>query len=337
MSGFSERMRRWFSSGNVPPEPAAPRESRNMRFGNAHALVVGVGADLPGTVDDATALRDILVDPDRCGYKWDNVCLLTSQAATRDAILQAMDALAGTADADSSVVVYFSGHGSRSMVAGGECYHLMPYGYDVAALDDTCIGGDEFTRRLALIRSKKLLLLLDCCHAGGFSLQKTPWLQKSPLPAPEQILSRGAGRVVIASSRADELSLAGSPYSVFTLALLEALSGSGASTKDGLVYASDLALYTHAMVKKRTSDRQSPILNFSEADNFAVAWYAGGATEPKAPPVPETARIEDGTGGMSPVQPGIFVQPGWTVGNVINISGSTTANLGKSSDKSKDD
>jgi hypothetical protein len=35
----------------------------NQIFTNGYALLIGVGADLPITVKDATALRDVLINP----------------------------------------------------------------------------------------------------------------------------------------------------------------------------------------------------------------------------------------------------------------------------------
>ena len=37
-------------------------------FSNGYALLIGVGADLPVTVKDATALRDVLVNQNRAAY-----------------------------------------------------------------------------------------------------------------------------------------------------------------------------------------------------------------------------------------------------------------------------
>ena len=48
-------------------------------FGQGHALVIGVGADLPNTVDDAIGLADILKDPTRCAYPPNQVHLLTAE------------------------------------------------------------------------------------------------------------------------------------------------------------------------------------------------------------------------------------------------------------------
>ncbi len=58
-----------------------------------HALLIGVGGDLPMTVSDATALRDVLVDPSRAGYPGEQVELLGEETATRQKILEACDRL----------------------------------------------------------------------------------------------------------------------------------------------------------------------------------------------------------------------------------------------------
>lgn len=262
---------------------SASAQTLPIQFSDGHALVVGVGDDLPGTVDDAKAIHTILTDPGRCGYPREQVRLLTGRDANRAAVLSALNHLASTTTSTSTVIVYFSGHGYRLRTQTGWCYFLLPSGYDTMQLEETTVDGETFRQCLTDIRVKKMLLLLDCCHAGGIEVSKAPGFEKAPLPAASGAeLGEGQGRVVIASSKAEEVSLAGRPYSFFTRALLEALAGEGASVKDGYVRASDLALYTHKVVSNRTRGRQNPILHFRKADDFAVAYYSGGEKEPKA-------------------------------------------------------
>ena len=106
-------------------------------FEQGHVLVIGVGADLPNTVDDAGGIADILKDPARCAYPHGQVHLLTGEQATRDAILSALDTLARSTDAQSAVLVYFSGHGYRVASPTGEFYYLMSHGYDPNRLYQT--------------------------------------------------------------------------------------------------------------------------------------------------------------------------------------------------------
>lgn len=289
-------------------------------FNQGFALVIGVGADLPNTVDDAVGLAEILKDPTRCAYPPDQVHLLTSEDAHRQQILAALDRLAQSTSSQSTVVVYFSGHGYQAISPTGEFYYLMPNGYDLHRLYQTAIRGGEFTDRLHAIPARKLLVLLDCCHAGGVGEAKAPRLQltKSPLPSEAQsLLTEGAGRVLIASSQEDESSFAGKPYSAFTLALIEALCGTGVAKQDGYVRVADLALHAREMVPGRTNGRQHPIIHFEQADNFVLAYYAGGDTQPKAVRFAVEPEIEPEPGAWT-----TFDQHDQTIhGPQVNVAG----------------
>ena len=291
-----------------------------MLFDQGYAVIVGVGPDLPNTVDDARGLANILKDSDRCAYPPDQVHLFTGEQATRDAILSALDTLSHLPVSQSTVLVYFSGHGYQATTSIGEAYYLLPHGYDVQRLSQTAISGQEFTDKLRAIPAQKLLVLLDCCHAGGVGDAKAPGLElaKSPLP-PEAttLLAEGSGRVLIASSQEDELSYAGRPYSAFTLALIEALAGTGVAKKDGYVRVADVALHAREVVPGRTRQRQHPILHFEEDDNFVLAYYAGGDTQPKGLPFDVEPEIEPEPGAWT-----VFDQRDQTVyGPQTNIAG----------------
>jgi WD40 repeat protein len=287
-----------------PGESSAVRRSRkktvepaSTAFNNGYAIVVGIGADLPVTLDDATAVADLLRDASRCAYPPSQVRLLAGERARRDAILSALDWLSEVAGPGATAVVYFSGHGLET-----PDYYLLPYGYELTDLPGTAIPGALFTDKLRAIQAGKLVVLLDCCHAGGQAEAKGWPGIKSPLPptiAAE--LARSSGRVVIASSRKDEVSWTGQPYSVFTTALLEALAGYGAFEQDGYARVLDLALWVGRKVPERTQDQQHPIVKVSHLeDNFALAWYAAGDKRPR--PFDWTADVPSITPGLDPAQ-----------------------------------
>ena len=207
-------------------------------FSLGYALLIGVGADLPVTVQDATALRDVLIDPNRAAYSSEQVKLLTEHSANRQGILDAFGQLIERVNRnpDATAIVYFSGHGGRIERLNEPAeYYLVPYGYDPSRRADTAVLGREFTAKIEAIRSRKLVVLLDCCHAGGVPALKdanetsvkspVETFVKSPVP-PDllNVLESGSGCVVIASSREGEESYTGTPYSVFTACLLEATS-----------------------------------------------------------------------------------------------------------------
>ncbi|MBD2543003.1 caspase family protein [Planktothricoides raciborskii] len=96
-------------------------------FQQGFALVVGVGGDLPNTIDDAKGLANILKDEGRCAYPTNQVNLLVSEAAIRENILSGLDNLAQTSNPDATVVIYFSGHGYHVETSIGSQYYLMPF------------------------------------------------------------------------------------------------------------------------------------------------------------------------------------------------------------------
>jgi hypothetical protein len=273
-------------------------------FSPGYALLIGIGADLPVTVQDAQAFYDVLIAPDRAAYPPEQTELLTEAEATRTHILKAFDRLAKRANSDpqSTAIVYYSGHGGR--IKRGRKppeYFLVPYGCDPAKLQTTAISGLEFTKKIEAIKSRKLLIILDCCHAGGVPALKqlSTTFVKSPVPSTLlDVLGEGSGRVVIASSRDDEYSYTGLPYSIFTTCFIEALAGQGAVKRDGFARILDVLIYLFEQVPKRTADQQHPFVKkmLDLGDNFAICYYAGGSKAvtgevAQVAPTPRPARL----------------------------------------------
>lgn len=280
-----------------------------MRFENGYALIIGVGADLPCTVRDAQAVAQFLTDPTTCAYPPEQVQLLTEEKATCQQVLASLDTLAKQTNRDSTVVIYYSGHGLE--VDGFiKSYFLLTNGYDTKRLAETTLPDQQFSERLRTIPAKKVLVLFDCCHAGGFDFTQAP-LHKAPLP-PRTIeqLGKGDGYAFIASCRSDEKSLASRPYSVFTAGLLHALSGVSVAKQDGYVRLTDLSAYLSRYVPTTAAQlikdhAQNPVLELERADNFPIAFYAGGETQPKQVAFPELVLSEEEQ--PSPARPSMQV------------------------------
>ena len=233
---------------------------------NQYAVLIGMGADLPVTIDDALGLQKVLVDPLRCGFPPANVTTLTGSQAYRSAILDALDQLVRSVDAESTVVIFFSGHGlTMHGPDNARSTYLIPFGFDEHDPVATAISDAEFARSLKQLRSKKVLVLLDCCHARGIAADavKAPGatppsatLVSVALPqAIKQIATAdapdGGGRVVISGSMASEFSLTGQPYSLFTRAIIGALCGEQYKDKEPdseYVTTSDIAGYAREKV-----------------------------------------------------------------------------------------
>lgn len=268
--------------------PKSPTENISQ-ISNAYALVIGVGdymhdrySNLPATVRDAQTIAGVLTDPNRCGYPRDNVQIISGEQATVDGIRNALKTLSESTNPQSNVFVYFSGHGGCALENGNWRAYICPREADPNKLIDSAISGDNFSTILKIIPARRMLIVLDACHASGSIDLKavdgtTTW--KAGLPENYyESLSQGSGRVVIASSKADQASFVRSQgdLSVFTWHFREALMGKAAVRGDGLIHVLDIFHYVNEMVQKERPD-QTPILKVSDMDlNFAIALDRGG-------------------------------------------------------------
>ncbi|WZO96070.1 caspase family protein [Isosphaeraceae bacterium EP7] len=275
-----------------------------------HAVIIGVGDDLPVTIGDAKAVANLLMDSRRCGYPAGQVRVLVGGAVsatdrpTRENILAALDDLAERCcrDEESIAIVYYSGHGGKRADVGQ--YYLLPEGFDPDDFARTAITDAEFCEKIRRIPAKGVLVLLDCCHAGGISsvgqaskgsTRDSSFVDGPFLPDYSELGGMN-GRAFISSCGRDQKSWFGKHYSVFTEALLEALAGYGCRQRDGRAYFLDVLHWISQSVPKRARGDQIPILDTSQLTiNFPLAFYAGGELLPKgldwAGPVPQPANI----------------------------------------------
>jgi hypothetical protein len=140
----------------------------------------------------------------------------------------------------------------------------------------------EFTAALRAIQARKLVVVLDCCHAGGLGEVKD---FRSGLSSPTlEQLQAGFGRVIVASSLGSESSWVrpGEDHSLFTKHLLAGLRG-GAPAPDGLVRIFDLFHYLQPRVTAEQPN-QHPLLKAEVGENFPIALCLGGKGAGAAPP-----------------------------------------------------
>ncbi len=262
------------------------------QFDNAFGLIVQVSTyqhvpPLPA-VDDAAALAVLLTDPDRGGYQSDHVRLLLDTEATRARFLSALGELAERTDADSTVFLYFSGHGGHVGSGPHAGEYLLPVDAvypDDEALAASAVSGEQLTSALRAIAARKVVVVFDCCHAGGVGQPKD--IGSAPLEVGLResyydALGAGRGRAILASSRSSENSYVpgGSRLGLFTSHLIDGLQG-GAAGDDSYVRIFDLFEYVQPRVTTARRD-QHPVFKAELEDNFAVAMRPRAAA-PVAP------------------------------------------------------
>ncbi|WP_299837170.1 caspase family protein [uncultured Tenacibaculum sp.] len=245
---------------------------------NAYALLIGVGGEnFDVTVRDAKSIYDVLIDKEIAGYDKNNVSLLTNEQATKTNILNKLDQLIEKVEENpnSTVIVYYSGHGIENKVRGIKDYYLVPHGADINDVDDTMIKGKVFSDKIHKIKSNKLLVLLDCCYAASIrndtlSLRlkgndNDKYILKGTNRKLLKLLHSGEGRVFISSCDDNELSaiIRGSNNSLFTEVILEVLKGE-TSCNGEYIHILDLMTHVIKEVPSRISKYnriQRPIIN----------------------------------------------------------------------------
>lgn len=250
---------------------------------DAHALVIGVSRyqhirPLP-EVQDAPDVAMALTDVALAGYPPANVCALLDATATRAAILVELEKLEKRTTIDSTVVVYFSGHGGRIERDGREVCYLLPVDTESGdGLERTAISGDELSVRLRALPAARVTVILDCCRAAGIAEPKdVVALMPKLTPLALAPLAQGRGRAVLAASRSDGFAYVkpGQRNGVFTRHLLDGLRGAAEGT-GGVIRIFDLYHYVQQRVVAEMGAQQTVFKSELE-DNYPIALYRGGA------------------------------------------------------------
>jgi hypothetical protein len=239
---------------------------------NNFALVVGIekySNDLPSAQfaeHDARSVRDHLV---ALGYPERNIMYLTGEKASMVGIKKNLESwLPNHVGPDSTVFIYFSGHGSPD-AASGEAY-LVPWDGDPTYLKDTAYSTKRLFAQLGALKAKHVIVALDACFSGkeGRSVVASgtrPLVTKIDMGLPQ------AGNVVsLSASGSDEISgtTADQGHGLFTYFLLKGLNGDAAN-KAGSVTVNGLFSYLSPKVQdaaRQDNREQKPRMSPASLD-----------------------------------------------------------------------
>jgi hypothetical protein len=288
----------YFKPRNSAQEQKPNSDLKTNTFDHGYALLIGVGESavarwsLPVTVKDVQALNKVLVDPNFCAYpnNRQHIRLLHDKEATRDKILEGLNWLKERAEADpeATVIVYYSGHGLLDENQGR--YYLLQHDINTSDIQGSALSAEDFTNALRQVQAKRLLVIIDSCHAAGMATaKKEQEISKNFRGFVETAAPKGfinnlkdcEGRVVFTSSAGKQYSWLrrDGKMSIYTYHFIEALKGAANNTDDTVVKVSHIMTYLSEQVPRSTyseyKEEQSPHYSL-DGENFPIALRQGG-------------------------------------------------------------
>jgi outer membrane protein assembly factor BamD (BamD/ComL family) len=216
-------------------------------------------AQLTAPGKDAEGFARVLQDPDCCGF--DEVKTSLNQVSS--SVLEAIDEFFYQRRPDDLLILYFSGHGIRDEF--GSLY-LAFKNTIRSRLRSTAIKADYIREAMDQSRSKRQVLILDCCNSGAF-----PQGTKAEVGSSMGMMRalQGYGRYVLTASDATQFAWEGEKIigatenSLFTHYLVKGLEGEADSDGDGRITVDELYDYAFDEISKVTPN-QTPTKSASK-------------------------------------------------------------------------
>lgn len=245
---------------------------------------------------DAEALARVLRDPEIGGFEVRTVLNQPAHVANL-----AVEEFFAERRPDDLLVLHFSGHGVKD--DSGELYFATA-DTKLRRLGSTTVSAGFVNRQMSRSRSRRVVLLLDCCYAGAFERGMAP---KADQAVHVQDQFGGRGRAVITASGAMEYAFEDAELtatselrpSVFTRAVVEGLeSGDADRDQDGFVGLDELYDYIYDRVHEVTPNQTPGKWTFGIQGELHIARRRGSATKPAALPQGLQQALDQPLGGI---------------------------------------
>lgn len=241
---------------------------------NRYAVVIGIEQyrrDLPNVnfaSHDAKIVREYLTK--RLGFAEQNVVSLVNDHAAKSDMEKYLEYwLPEHVDHDSTVLIYFSGHGAPSLKTN-EGY-ILPYDGDPTYLDGTGYSLKRLYEALEKSPAKEVVVMLDSCFSGtGGRSVMSKGLRPVVMSVENPVLAGGKTVVLTASSGVQSSSTYNSKsHGLLTYFLLKGLQGSADQDHDGKIDLSEVYAYLRPRVeivaRREFNNEQTPQLLGSPA------------------------------------------------------------------------
>ncbi|OCQ98217.1 sulfatase-modifying factor protein [Nostoc sp. MBR 210] len=246
------------------------------------ALLIGISeyqeptlAPLPKAVEDVEAMRRVLENPEMGGF--DDVTVLKNPQ--RQEMEREIYNLYAHHQKDDLVLLYFSGHGVT--VENGDFYFstcetqknqnkLLPF---------TAVAATSVHRWMNESKSKRRVVILDCCFSGAFAKGLTA-KDSGNIDLQQQL--GGEGTAILTASTSTQYAFASDDFdlSIYTQYLVEGIE-KGAADKDGdgLIAVDELHNYAKTKVQEASPAMTPEFYPFK--DGFRIFLAKSPKDDPK--------------------------------------------------------
>jgi hypothetical protein len=238
------------------------------------ALLIGVGEyglglnPLPGAVKDVEAMQRVLLHPEM--GQFDQVKTLTNPDLLT--MQRGIENLFADREKDDLVLLFFSGHGVK------DDYSKLYFATTITAKrpngeleKSTAVPANFVHDVMRNSRSKRQVILLDCCFSGAFAEDMRA---KGDGSVDVQTQLGGEGRAVLTSSTSTQYSFEqqGSDLSVYTRFLVEGMeTGAADSDGDGVISIDELHEYASRKVQESAPAMKPKIYAVEEGFKIRLA------------------------------------------------------------------
>jgi hypothetical protein len=230
---------------------------------------------------DALALSTVLSDPAISGFQ---VLTLIDEPSYK--ICESIETFLDDRDREDLTLLYFSCHG---ITDDDGLLYFAATNTQHKRLRSTAIAAGWVNELMTRCRSRRQVLLLDCCHSGAFARTKSAGSVNIKQQVAADLEQEGRGRFVLTASDAFQYSFEGDSVqgegvrSVFTEALVHGLkTGAADLDGDGLITMDELYRHVHRRVREQTPN-QSPRKWESDAEGSLVIAFNAQPLEAALP------------------------------------------------------
>jgi hypothetical protein len=247
--------------------------------------------------EDVNDLAEVLRTPDIGGF--DEVTTLVNQPVP--VVSRTIGRFFKERTADDLLLLYFSGHGVRDDQGH---LHLAVKDTEHDLLAATAIPAAFITSEMDRSRSRRQVLILDCCHSGAFA-QGMKGVVGESVGTASAFAGIGYGRVVLTASDSTQYAWEGDQVigeaenSVFTHFMIEGLkTGTADRDADGRITLDELYDYVYEQVVTR-APRQTPgKWSYKQQGEIVIARNPRPVVKPVELPAELRQAIESPFAGM---------------------------------------